>query len=194
MILDLWNRTAVDWTVLADGLLDLAKQHSRVYHDRDDDLIREYLQQAVNIVERRANVNLVQATYEADGAYPQPYPCTWWARWQSWGVLLPFNNVRAIRFLDDSDPPGEITGAWRIAQQEFGSNRDAFLLLPDQTWPGATTVELDVGVDDKDDLAPALRSLVLRIAASLYEYREANLALTEDHFAPELMAAWRPTA
>lgn len=193
----LWNRTEVDFALLPGLLLDLQKQHSRVVHARDDDLIKRYVAMAIGIVERRGNINLVPATYNSAGASVAQsigYPCCWCAQFSSWGYLLPFNNVREAHLLDAT--PADVTGAWTVAQQEFGANRDAYLLhpAPAMAIPAGITLELDIGLETPDDFDPVVLAVVLRIAASLYEYREADLALTEDTFAPELAQVWRPTA
>jgi hypothetical protein len=193
----LWNRTAVDFAVLPAELLDLQKQHSRVIHARDDDLIKRYIAIAIGIVERRANINVVPATYKSTGATLSQsigYPCCWCAQFSSWGYLLPFNNVREARLLDAADT--DVTGAWVVAQQEFGANRDAYLLDPASAMqlPTGVSLELDVGCETSIDFDPVVLALVLRLVASLYEYREADLALTESSFAPELAQIWRPCA
>lgn len=196
--IDVWNRTTVDWAPISDGLLRRAKAESRIDHDRDDDLVTAKVQAAADMIEREANVYLAPATYEADDPHALGDACGWYSRFHAWGVLLPFNNVRAARLFDADD--NDITGDWRIRQREFGSNRDAYLVSPTQTRvPTFARVEFDVGVESVADIAPLVVQVLLRIAASLYEYREAadpivdaERGLVVARFDRELQAIWRP--
>jgi len=199
-----WNRTEFEPTLLARSMLTVQKQHSRVEHSRDDDLIDEQLSSAISTVERRANINLHPATYRTlnytqaqamrEGAW------CWCESAHAYGYRLPFNNVTALRAYDadgtviiDTEASGS---TWTIAQQQFGANRDAYLVstVADAWLPAAAALEIDCGTDAPEELDPAVVSVIRRMAASMYENREANIALSDSAFDSELIAIWRPCA
>jgi hypothetical protein len=189
----LWNRSAYDATTVAAALLAQQKAHCRVDHTRDDALIPTYTAAAIALVDKWANINVAQATFEsvgADVANVLPPPCRCYAG--PLAYLLPFNNVREVRVFDAAAV--DVSTGWTVIQEAFGANRDAWLMHADQTTlPMGGSVELDVGLDDVALIDPAVLLTILRVGASLYEYREANLPLTEDGFRSELSAIWRPT-
>jgi uncharacterized phiE125 gp8 family phage protein len=189
----LWKQTEVDYVTLAAAMLDDMKAQSRVYHTRDDAILQRHLAWALSTVERRANINLHAATYRSAGAVATAcYGHCWCPMAGTFGYRLPFNNVRALRLFDAEDV--DITGAWAIVQERFGSNAEAYAVNPNgASAAGGAVIELDVGVDDVAALDPAVVQAVQRIAASAYEHREAISPLTDGGFDAELMQIWRPT-
>jgi hypothetical protein len=188
----LWDQTAIDYAALADAMLDAVKQQARVEHNRHDDLIGRDIKWAIATVQRRANIDVFPATYRVAASLAGGFAmCTCPNGLQ--GYPLPFNNVRAMRLLDAADV--DITGDWQVTQAQFGGNADAYAFTPSgAALTGATSIELDVGVDDVEKLDPAVEAAVHKLAASHYEHREANLPVSESSFDPELIQLWRPSA
>lgn len=183
------NCLSVDRTTLPQAMTDLAKAHLRVYHARDDTLIGVYLAQAIDEVERRCNINLVPATFALDVPALVLVPCRTYPAQARWA--LPVNNVQAIT-LEDADGTDQ-SDAYAIEQADLGGSASSYLVgppIPAAAW----TMTADVGVDDPDDLAPAVLAVILRLVGAYYENREAPQAVVVDDFLGELAAVWRPTA
>lgn len=183
------HQLSVDRTALPMALLDLAKSHLRVRHDRDDTLVGVYIAQAVDEVERRCNINLNPATFALDLYALGPSTCA------GWPVLarqaLPVNNVQSFT-LEDADGLDQ-SAPYAIEQADLGGSASAYLVGPAVPAAG-WTMTADVGVDNGDDMAPAVLAVVLRLVGGYYENRESPAAVVVDEFAVEMAAVWRPYA
>ncbi len=199
------NRTAVDHTALPDALLPMVKEHCRVRHDRDDQLITSYIASAVGLIERQCNVSLDPATYTCTGdELRRRGPLQGLGRWRipatpatATSYALPMNNVRTAVVTDAGEPPVDHSTEYELWNPDFGGNGASYLV---QQVPSTEAlcpnwlVELEVGILKPEDLAPAVSILIARMTASLYENREASSALWADTWAAELTALWRPEA
>lgn len=183
------HQLAVDRTALPTDLLDLAKEHLRVRHVRDDVLIGVYLAQAIDAVERRCNINLNPATFSLDVYGCCCLPCVGWPAMAR--LALPVNNVQTFT-LEDSQGIDQAAD-YAIEQADLGGSAGAYLVGPAVPVAGwAMTAE--VGVETADDLSPAVLAVVLRLTGGYYENRESPAALVADEFAVELATVWRPAA
>jgi len=183
------NQLSVDRVALPTALLDLAKEALRVRHDRDDVLIGVYLGQAIDLVERQGNININPATFALDLAQLVFVPCAGWPAQMR--LALPVNNVTAFT-LEDSAGVDQAAN-YAIEQADLGGSASSYLVgapIPVAGW--AMTV--DCGIDDPDDLAPAVLAAILRLTGAYYENREAPSALVAEEFRAELAAVWRPAA
>jgi hypothetical protein len=187
------TRTAVDHDVLPAALLPMVKEHLRVRHDRDDTLITSYIASAIGLLERQCNIALEPASYvcTADelnpGAVGPQRPLLSYA--------LPLNNVRVATLTDEAaEPPADHSDEFELWNPDFGGNGSSYLVQVAPPVPLALgwLVELDVGVLDSADLAPAVAVLIARMTGALYENREASAALWADTWAAEVQALWRP--
>jgi hypothetical protein len=184
------NRTAIDRLTLPLVLLPLVKDQARVRHDRDDVLMTSHVAASIGLAERLCNVSLYPADYivTADEIYSCQRLCATPTRW-----LLPLNNVRAcvITGVDAAD----LSAGFTLSNADYGGNASSYLQsVGGATIPWDATLALTVGVDDPTELAPAFLSLISRMAASMYENREADADLWASGFSAELMALWRPFA
>jgi hypothetical protein len=188
------NLLSVDRAALPDALLDVAKDHLRVRHDRDDTLIRMYVAQAIDVVERKGSINLNPSTFAIDPcALPGvAWPAQLWMPAGTMGVRLslPVNNVEAFT-VTDADGVDQ-SDAYEVEQADLGGSAQAYLVGP--TIAAGWAMTADVGVDDPDKLAPAVLAVVLRLVGGYYETRESASDLTDDTFVDELVAVWRPSA
>jgi uncharacterized phiE125 gp8 family phage protein len=180
---------SIDRTTLPAAFLPLAKSQSRIEHDRDDALVTEHLAQAIDDVERLTNACIFERETELEGdqlgdpvlAWATPVARTW--------LALPFNNVSALVVTDAIGV--DVSTSYRIKQRDLGGVGTAWLQGPDVAPAAPILFAFTAGMGTIDEIAPALRRLILRRAAALYEFREAALPLTADDLARE-PALWRP--
>jgi hypothetical protein len=187
------QRTTIDRDVLPVALLDAMKAHMRVDHARDDDLIKTYIAAAIGLVEHKCNVSLDPATYIASA--DELTVST--VRVREAALVLPLNNVRAVTIDDGATPPTDLSDAFTLWNPDFGGNGASYLVAATVNAPTPRTdwvLELTVGIEDPDTLAPAFFALIARLAGSLYENREASVALWASTWDSELAAFWRPSA
>lgn len=199
------QRITVDHGVLPDAMLDEMKAHLRVKHVRDDMLIKNYTAAAIGMIERKCNVSLDPATYVCTGdelvrSAMSPIPLRLRSptapTWSKTSYTLPLNNVSKATVNDDAEPPVDHSADFTVWNPDFGGNGGSFL-VPAANVLGPVNanwlVELEVGLLDPDDLAPAFFALVARMTGSFYENREASAALWAETWDAELMGLWRPT-
>jgi hypothetical protein len=177
-------------------MLTLAKAQSRVTHARDDAYITELLGQSIDDVERTANATVFDRTITqtADWLAPAYWiggaPASCIPGWIS--APLPFNNVRTLTAVDADGV--DVSDAYVVRQADPGGVAPAYLEGPIVAAPAAAGVVLTfaAGMVDPTKIAPALRRMILRRCAALYENREAPLTLAEpmDDGAP---LVWRPS-
>jgi uncharacterized phiE125 gp8 family phage protein len=182
------NRLQIDRSTLPDALLPLAKEHLRVRFTRDDGLITSLVSDAIDAVERRCSLNLFRATYALRlDACRQQYRCdaTDLMRYE-----LPVNNVVAVTVTDGAAV--DWSTFYEIEQADFGGAGAAWIVGPSMSGAG-WMAEVDCGVDDPDDLAPAVRVAVLRLAAAYYEARESFVTVVDTDYLGELLSIWRPS-
>jgi uncharacterized phiE125 gp8 family phage protein len=192
------NLLTVDRAALPAALLSLAKDHCRVRHTRDDALIRQYIAQAIDAIERRCSINLNPATFALD-LYVRAWPLCATApayvvppmRWP-----LPVNNVLSFTLVDTNDV--DQSAPYTIEQADIGGSAAAYLVGPNIPAAG-WKMTLDVGIDVPaapalPAMAPAVQAAVLRLVGGYYETRESAVALVIDEFIPELAPVWRPSA
>jgi uncharacterized phiE125 gp8 family phage protein len=188
------NCLDVDRDQLPAALLELAKQHLRVRHGRDDLLIQTYLAQAIELVERRCSINLNPADFELEVHHLDAQPCRTLP--EHMRLALPVNNVRTFTLTDGDGIDQSLNYA--VEQADIGGSGQAYLVGPPVTgadWLLTAAVGVDVPVPDQapPTLAPAVLAVVLRLAAGYYENRESSSALGVDDFLGELVAIWRPS-
>jgi uncharacterized phiE125 gp8 family phage protein len=180
----------IDRTTLPAALVPLAKAQAKVEHARDDVLIAEHLAQAIDDVERVTNATLFERTITTDAVDLVGWPLYAWATPGSGNWIgLPFNNVSAF-VATDADGL-DVSSGYRVRQADIGGVGTAWLQGPTTVATPPITFAITAGLKTPDAIAPALRRLILRRAAALYEYREAALPLSADDLADE-PALWRP--
>jgi Phage gp6-like head-tail connector protein len=190
------NLISVNRTTLPAAMLDLAKSHIRVRHDRDDALITQYLAQAIEAVERSCSINLNPAVFALDifrlvpPLVPGLYPC-YGSSLPPMRLALPVNNVTAFT-LDDADGVDQ-SADYTIEQADGGGSAASYLVGPRLQSTSGWTMTVDVGLEDPDGIAPAITAAVLRLTGGFYENRESSSALVVADFGAELMSIWRPT-
>lgn len=188
------DRISVDHDLLPSLLLPQIKEHLRVRHDRDDMLITNYVAASIGLIERKCNVSLDPASYVCttdELGCPTSYRRT--PSQRSW--RLPVNNVRSVTIDDGLVPPTDYSASFAVWNPDLGGNGSSFLVAADGT-PLSTSwqLQIEAGIDDADQLAPAFFALIARMTGGLYENREASSALWADTWDSELMALWRPSA
>lgn len=188
---------SIDRTTLAADLLAVAKSNSRVEHDRDDALIETMIAQAIDDIQRLANVYLFDTEAEWTGAElsrlrsfcvatASAYP-------NAMRVSLPFNNVASVE-VTDADGVDQ-SAAFEIEQGEPGGNSQSYLIGPTLNvgpWPGLV-FSFRYGVAAADEIAPSVKAAVIRRTSAYYENREATLALSLNEAPGEFLSIWRPT-
>jgi hypothetical protein len=183
------KRTSVDAVALPTLLLPLVKAQARVEHARDDELITGHIAAAIGIAERKCNVSINPAEYvvSTDELHFSTMPCPGALR-PSW--RLPLNNVRECAVVNGAD---DLSAKFELWSSDPGGNASTYLVgIDGQVVPTPSLLSLKVGVEAVAELAPAFVSLIARLAASMYENREASSALWVDGFTDELGGLWRP--
>jgi uncharacterized phiE125 gp8 family phage protein len=190
------NCLDVDRSSLPAALLDLAKQHLRVRHSRDDLLIQTYVGQAIDAIERRCSINLNPADFELEVHHLDAMPCE--ALPEHMQLALPVNNVRTFTLTDGDGVDQSVSYA--IEQSDLGGSGQAWLVGPPITeddWLMTAAVGIEVATGSPPpapDIAPAVLAAVLRMTGGYYENRESSAALAVDDYLNELIPIWRPSA
>lgn len=190
------NCLDVDRSSLPAALLELAKSHQRVRHGRDDLLIQTYLAQALEVVERRCSINLNPADFEIEVHHLQAVPCA--VPPPHVRLVLPVNNVRTFTLADAEGVDQSLN--YTVEQADLGGTAAAYLVGPAMHDSGNWVMTAAVGIDAATpedaatQLAPAVLSAVLRLAAAYYENRESTSGVLVGDFLAELTAIWRPGA
>lgn len=181
---------AVNRDALPALFLPLAKSQARIDHDRDDALVTEHLAQAIDDVERLTNATIFERTIGATSWEVAGAPLWAWAVPGSpnW-ISLTFNNVITFGAIDAAGV--DVTTLYTLRQADPGGVGTAWLQGPAAPPAQPVSFIIVAGARDLDGIAPALRRLILRRAAALYEYREAALPLSADDLTGE-PALWRP--
>lgn len=180
----------IDRATLPPLFLDLAKSQARIVTSDDDALITEQLAQAIDDVERLTNATIFERTFELTSDDLASSPLWAWATPASpnW-ISLSFNNVSAF-VATDADSV-DVSDQYRLRQRDPGGVGTSYLQGP-ATMPAAPiTFAVTAGMKTLDTIAPALRRVILRRFAALYEYREAALPLTVNDLTGE-PSLWRP--
>lgn len=181
---------SVDRAALPAALLDIAKSHLRVRHDRDDLLIGQHLAMAIDQVERRCNINLNPAVFTIDPLAVTSWPVGWWPA--NTRYVLPVNNVHDFTLLDGEGV--DQSDGYAIEQADLGGSASAYLVGAPLISGAGWALTLEVGVDDPDALTPAVLAAVLRLTGGYYENRESPSAVVVGDFLGELASVWRPSA
>lgn len=152
--------TSIDRATLPTALLPIAKQHLRVDFTTDDDYIRDVcLAGAVGFLEQKFGSFI----FKRDGDWSltiegsaSAYECP----------VLPVVSFKVM------DGAADISADYAL-QQPASRTDPAWLAHSDGTaFPSTAAVTLVGGYTDKDQLPPDVTSLILQVAARLYEYRE----------------------
>lgn len=180
----------IDRTTLPAAFLELAKAQARVTHAEDDALITEQLAQAIDDVERLTNATIFERQMTLTPPELGLDLLAWAVSGSGNWISLPFNNVSALEVLDGAGT--DISAAYTIKQRDPGGTGTTWLQGPATApTPAPATFTFTAGMKTTGGIAPALRRLILRRAAALYEFRESALPLTADDLAGE-PGLWRP--
>lgn len=160
--------------------LDDAKEHLRIHHDDDDDLISAYLASAVSFLDGHSGVlGRCMVAQEWTAAFPG---------WPGCGMLrLPFPDVSGavLAYSDADNEEQEVgTGLFQLAHDAQGSflwlrrgfNRPT--LYDDRLDP--VRVTFTAGYGEADDVPGALKAAIRLIVGHLYENRESVIVGTID--------------
>jgi len=181
---------AVNRTALPALFLPLTKSQARIEHDRDDALVTEHIAQAIDDVERLTNATIFERTIAATSWEVAGAPLWAWAVPGSpnW-ISLTFNNVITFGAVDADG--ADVGALYLLRQADPGGVGTAWLQGPTAQPAQPVSFVIVAGARSLDDIAPALRRLVMRRAAALYEYREAALPLSTEDLVSE-PSLWRP--
>lgn len=183
-----YSITAVDYTALPAALLNIAKQHMRVDFTDDDDIIKRYLASAI------AHVELVSG-WRIFGTTVSWFPTLNATAYAYRTPLAPVASFTVM--LDEPAPPTDISNQFAIITDTPVT--PSWLSKKDKTaFPTPLTMTLVLGYSDATKLPPNMSDVILRIAASLYENREAvsQPSLTEVPFWMNdlIVGLWIPRA
>jgi hypothetical protein len=188
------ERVTVDRLLLPPLLLDSIKAHCRVEFDRDDALLKSYIASAINLVELKCDVSINPAEYIATGDELHASAARWALRGGRGCWSLPVNNVHEFTVFESSDPAApDLSAEFELWSPDFGGAASSYLvaLAGRPAIPFDALVSLMVGIDDAATLAPGFFGLIARLTASMYENREASVALWAEEFNQELAALSR---
>lgn len=144
------------------------KQHLRVSHTQDDELIATMAKAARQVTETLCGCKWMTQGWELTRD-------VWPAELREVGICLPFGPVQtvsAITVVGDSGPITVPPSAYALAA---ASNRQlVFLATPPAPVQatGGITIDFAVGMDDPEDVPGPVRQAIALLTAHFYERRE----------------------
>jgi len=151
------------------------KDHAKIEHTVDDDLVDAYLAAAIRIAEERLRRQLITATwvlkldaFPADGAIDLPRP--------------PLQSITSITYVDTEGDTQTLSTD--VYDADTDSDPGVLVLQHQQSWPvtrdqrHAVTITYVAGYGDDPEDVPADYRLAIKIlAAEYYRERESGGAL-----------------
>lgn len=142
--------------------LQEAKDHLRVFHPSDDDMIERLIVAAREAAEQFTNRALVAASY----------------RWVRTGFesrfvlpLRPVESIDAVTYLDDDDV------RQTVAADDYTFDADRMTLRPLDSWPSGTEVNVEF-TTDPGEVPQAIKQGILMMVGDLYEQGNATIVGT----------------
>jgi hypothetical protein len=172
----------IDYTVLPAAMLAEVKAHCRVRHTDDDALLKSYTGQAISFAQYVWGLQV----FGADVTWT-PEPAGTAARYQ-----MPVWPASSFVVMSDAV---DVSAEYQIEATSL--DQPWWLARIDGTnFPDDAVVTLTTGFTDPATMEPAMSSIILRITAGLYEYREPY---GTDGFLPSwandmLVGLWVPRA
>jgi len=152
----------LDATSLPAAMLDRTKKHLRIGFSDDDDSITEYLAWAIGYLENFYDLQIFsgKVSFTPDGGTAK--------------VQCPIQPVSTT--FTAADASDEVTAEYAL--QITGLTTPVWLSRVDKgVIPAGVTFTMAAGYEDPADMHPGLRGNIVRVAATLYEYRESVTAL-----------------
>lgn len=173
-----------DYTALPTAMLDLVKAHCRVRHSDDDEALKLYAGQAIDLAEKVWGFRV----FAANVAWI-PDPAGKFSRYDL--PVWPVASFAAQSASVDVSADYEI-GMTSMVEPWWLAKKDG------QVFPDDLTVTLATGYADPAEIPPAGLAGILRVVASLYETRE-SYGTVSDAMVPSwandmLVGLWVPRA
>jgi uncharacterized phiE125 gp8 family phage protein len=157
-------RTSIDRKTLSNGLLPSLKAHSRITFDEDDTVATKKIAMAIDRFEKINELAVCRATWtwtpETAASEVEPY-----------GWLIPVRHVSAFTA---GDTTGDISSQFVLGGVASPDNAGPQYLSTTSSYSSPLSLVLTVGYEDVADLPPGIEDVILRLAATLYEYREMD--------------------
>lgn len=161
-----YSITAIDRTTLPAALLPIAKEHMRVDFTDDDASITRYIQWAISYLE----IFWGQRIFSASVDWLPPIDA-YSSRYQ-----IPVQPVASFIVMSEA-----VDVSAEYALEMNGMISPVWLVHSDGTpFPDDAAVSLTAGFTDPDEIEPAALGGILRVGASLYEYRESISSISLD--------------
>ena len=163
----------IDYNAIPQALLPRFKRHAVIDHCDDDELILDYLQDAIGEFQRVSQISIYAASIIARPELVD---------FQDSQLLLPVTPVNTLAIADGAVPPNDLTAAYPLTWTgRFGVR---FYRIAGTAVDGLA-LSIATGYTPAT-LPPDIRQVLIRMTAELYEHREIYAAGTEQ--VPE---AWR---
>jgi uncharacterized phiE125 gp8 family phage protein len=181
-----WTVAAIDYQVLPSAMLTLAKQHMRIDFVDDDALVASCLRRGISLLERYSGLSVFPARidwqpFAADAVPVAAYQCP----------LQPVAGFSVTADGTDVSSQYELRLTSPISPVWLANKAN-------EPFPAGTRTELRVGWADINTLPPAIEDGILRLSATLYEYRETVTNFSLDpvpQWANDLLVGmWIPRA
>jgi uncharacterized phiE125 gp8 family phage protein len=163
-------RSTIDRTILPADLLDTAKAHIRVEHDRDDAQIEKMIARAVDAFERLSEFKVNPQTWTW-----APSSLTAWrtlpAGGTGWRIpVQPVSGFTAVD-ADAQDVAASFAIVGILDPDQFA---DAYMTATQSTGiaPAGVTFTLTAGFATAADVPPGIEDGILNAVGDLYEKRE----------------------
>lgn len=160
-----WTVTSVDYTTLPAALLPMAKKHCRVDFTDDDEYIQGCLARSIALLEQKWGLRVFAAEtdWQPEVTGAAELPCPVW----------PVSDFEVM------SGPTDISADFNLRYSSLTA--PWWLVHSDGTpFPADCDVALTAGYADPDTMPPNMLDAILRLAATLYEYRETVAASSLD--------------
>ena len=176
--------TAIDRTTLATDLLPLTKKQARIDFDDDDEFVVVCIQRAIALLEAKWGLSIFGADVD------------WSPRLNAnaSGYQIPVQPVSSFTVSSETEG-GDISDQFVI--RFSGETKPIWLRRIDGTpFPRDAEITLVIGFTAWDDIPPNALDGILRLASTLYEYRESidlgSLAAIPRWLDDTLVGLWVP--
>ena len=170
-----------DRDAIAHGLFPVFKEHLRVLHDHEDDMILMYLLGAMDAIATYSDNDINETEYEV--FYPEQLDYSIPSNLYGW--YCGKGNIRNVKILDTANH--DITGDYKVDGQRG-------MIYPHPATKANITFV--TGYPDEDTIPPRLVNIIFRLGAEYHENRESTRIgepkLLPDWIKYSLASIWSP--
>lgn len=161
------DRVSYDVMALAAAMLPLLKAQSRIERADEETQATEILARAIGSIERQCGIAIAPQEW----TWTPRLVSTVWNATTEWALSeVPVRGV--AKMIATAADGSTRTDFELIGNAEQGAFAALHIVFP-EGMPVGTVMEIEAGWDNPADMPPELRDVIVRYAASLWEFREA---------------------